>query len=301
MQLLSLINSLPGAIAQGLIWGILALGVAVSYKILNYADLTVDGSLCTGGAVCAVCIAAGVNPYLALLFALLAGLLAGFVTGLLHTALGIPAILSGILSQLALYSINMRIMGKSNVTISRTQFTLILTSAEVGHAILVGTIAALAVIGLLFWFFGTELGYAIRATGNNEAMARAQGINTNTAKVIGLALSNGLVGFAGGLLAQYQGCSDINMGRGAIVIGLAAVVIGKAILGKRENLALGFSATVCGGIAYYIVLAIVIFAGLSTTDLKLFSAIIVACFLSVPFLKDKYLMLHPSKGGKPAC
>ena len=301
MHLLSLFNSLPGAIAQGLIWGILALGVAVSYKILNYADLTVDGSLCTGGAVCAVCIAAGINPYLSLLYAVMAGLLAGLITGLLHTAFGIPAILSGILTQLALYSINMRIMGKSNVTISRTKFDLILTSAEVKPAILVGTIFTLAVIGLLFWFFTTELGCAIRATGNNEFMARAQGINTNTTKVLGLALSNGLVGLAGGLLAQYQGCSDINMGRGAIVIGLAAVVIGRGVLGKHENFALGFCATVFGAITYFIVLAIVIFAGLSTTDLKLFSALIVACFLSMPYLKDKYLTIHPARGGKSVC
>ena len=216
MNPLTLLNSLPGALAQGLIWGIMAIGVAITYKILDYADLTVDNSLCTGGAVAAVCIIGGMNPLLALLCAVLAGALAGLCTGLLHTVLGIPAILSGILTQLALYSINMHIMGgKSNLTVSRTQYQLLLSSAKVPAAILVSGIFVIAIVALLYWFFGTQLGCAIRATGNNEHMARAQGISTNRMKVLGLMISNGLVGLSGALLAQYQGNSDINMGRGA--------------------------------------------------------------------------------------
>ena len=208
MNPLTLLNSLPGALAQGLIWGIMAIGVAITYKILDYADLTVDNSLCTGGAVAAVCIIGGMNPLLALLCAVLAGALAGLCTGLLHTVLGIPAILSGILTQLALYSINMHIMGgKSNLTVSRTQYQLLLSSAKVPAAILVSGIFVIAIVALLYWFFGTQLGCAIRATGNNEHMARAQGISTNRMKVLGLMISNGLVGLSGALLAQYQGNS----------------------------------------------------------------------------------------------
>ena len=232
---ITLLYSLPGALAQGLIWGIMAIGVAITYKILDYADLTVDNSLCTGGAVAAICIIGGMDPLLSLVFAMLAGALAGLCTGLLHTILGIPAILSGILTQLALYSINMHIMGKSNLTISRTQYDLLLTSARIPRAILVSGLFVVVLVIVLYWFFGTQLGCAIRATGNNEHMARAQGISTNRMKVLGLMLSNALVGLSGALLAQYQGNADINMGRGAIVIGLAAVVIGGALLGRREN------------------------------------------------------------------
>lgn len=285
MDILTLLRSLPGSVAQGLIWGIMAVGVYISYKILDYADLTVDGSICTGGAVAAISIAAGVNPLLALLFATVAGMAAGLITGLLHTALKIPAILSGILTQLALYSINMRIMGgKSNVAISRTKFDLLLTSYDSTGAIIVGLIFTVLCVMLLYWFFGTEIGNALRATGSNPNMSRAEGINTNLMKVLGLVISNGIVGLSGGLLAQYQGNSDINMGRGAIVIGLAAVVIGQMLHGKKTNFALRLFSTVGGAIIYYIVLAVVIFLGLSTSDLKLFSAIIVALFLSAPNL-----------------
>ena len=292
MNPLTLLNSLPGALAQGLIWGIMAIGVAITYKILDYADLTVDNSLCTGGAVAAVCIIGGMNPLLALLCAVLAGALAGLCTGLLHTVLGIPAILSGILTQLALYSINMHIMGgKSNLTVSRTQYQLLLSSAKVPAAILVSGIFVIAIVALLYWFFGTQLGCAIRATGNNEHMARAQG----------LMISNGLVGLSGALLAQYQGNSDINMGRGAIVIGLAAVVIGKALLGKRKNFALRLLTTALGAVAYYFILAIVIWAGLSTTDLKLFSALVVTVFLAIPYLRKKWSARHHAKGGSAVC
>lgn len=299
--MLQFINSLPGAVAQGLIWGIMAIGVYVTYRILDYADMTVDGSICTGGAVAAICITAGMNPYLALVFAVLAGMLAGLATGVLHTVFGIPSILSGILTQLALYSINMRIMGlSSNVTISRTQFDLVLTS-EVSTMALINAIGkglffVALVIGILYWFFGTELGSAIRATGNNSNMARAQGINTKKMQVLAIVISNGIVGLCGGLLAQYQGNADINMGRGAIVIGLAAIVIGQVVFARVKNFAWRIAGTVFGAIAYYIVLTIVIWAGLSTHDLKLFSAIIVAIFLSIPHLKEKHM--SKKKGGK---
>ena len=299
--MLQFINSLPGAVAQGLIWGIMAIGVYVTYRILDYADMTVDGSICTGGAVAAVCITAGMNPYLALVFAILAGMLAGLATGVLHTVFGIPSILSGILTQLALYSINMRIMGlSSNVTISRTQFDLVLTS-EVSTMALINAIGkglffVALVIGILYWFFGTELGSAIRATGNNSNMARAQGINTKKMQVLAIVISNGIVGLCGGLLAQYQGNADINMGRGAIVIGLAAIVIGQVVFSRVKNFAWRIAGTVFGAIAYYIVLTVVIWAGLSTHDLKLFSAIIVAIFLSIPHLKEKHM--SKKKGGK---
>lgn len=267
----------------------MAIGVAITYKILDYADLTVDNSLCTGGAVAAVCIIGGMNPLLALLCAVLAGALAGLCTGLLHTVLGIPAILSGILTQLALYSINMHIMGgKSNLTVSRTQYQLLLSSAKVPAAILVSGIFVIAIVALLYWFFGTQLGCAIRATGNNEHMARAQGISTNRMKVLGLMISNGLVGLSGALLAQYQGNSDINMGRGAIVIGLAAVIIGEVIFGKIfTNFGLTLLAVSIGAIIYYIVLQIVLQLGLNTNDLKLITALIVAVFLAIPYWKSK--------------
>ena len=249
-----------------------------------------------------MCIIGGMNPLLALLCAVLAGALAGLCTGLLHTVLGIPAILSGLLTQLALYSINMHIMGgKSNLTVSRTQYQLLLSSAKVPAAILVSGIFVIAIVALLYWFFGTQLGCAIRATGNNEHMARAQGISTNRMKVLGLMISNGLVGLSGALLAQYQGNSDINMGRGAIVIGLAAVVIGKALLGKRKNFALRLLTTALGAVAYYFILAIVIWAGLSTTDLKLFSALVVTVFLAIPYLRKKWAAHHHAKGGSAVC
>lgn len=297
MNILALLNSLPGSVAQGLIWGILAIGIYVTYKVLDIADLTVDGSLCTGGAVAAVMIAAGVDPIVALLLAIVAGMLAGLVTGVLHTVFKIPAILSGILTQLALYSVNMRIMGKSNVTISRTKYNLLLTSFDNTMAIVVSAVFVIIVVLLLYWFFGTELGCAIRATGGNERMARAQGINTDRMKVLGLVISNGLVGLAGGVLAQYQGNADINMGRGAIVIGLAAVVIGEVSFGRISNFAVRLFGTTFGAIVYYAVLAFVLWLGLETTDLKLFSAITVAVFLSVPQLKKIFGKVRIKKGG----
>lgn len=290
-QVLQFIESLPSPIAQGFIWGIMAIGVYITYKILDLADLTVDGSFATGGAVLVVLTTKGVNIYLALLIAFVAGCLAGLVTGIFHTKFGIPAILSGILTQLALYSINLRIMsGKANTSISKRNFDLIITSSadELGRTILVCAIFVAVLIGVLYWFFGTELGNSIRATGCNQAMARANGINTDSRKIIGLILSNGIVAMSGALLAQFNGCSDINMGRGAIVIGLAAVIIGEVIFGKIfKNFALRLLSAVIGGIIYYIVIALVLKLGLSANDLKLLSACVVAVFLGLPYWKAK--------------
>ena len=302
MNPLTLLNSLPGALAQGLIWGIMAIGVAITYKILDYADLTVDNSLCTGGAVAAVCIIGGMNPLLALLCAVLAGALAGLCTGLLHTVLGIPAILSGILTQLALYSINMHIMGgKSNLTVSRTQYQLLLSSAKVPAAILVSGIFVIAIVALLYWFFGTELGCAIRATGSNPAMSRAQGINTNFNIVLGLAVSNGLVALSGALLSQYQGFADVGMGRGAIVIGLAAVIIGEALFSRIfHNFALKMVSVSLGAIIYYIVIQLVLTLGFDANLLKLLSASVVAVFLAVPYWKGKYFSKPVKKAKEDA-
>ena len=301
--LTSLLNALPGAVAQGLIWGIMAIGVYITYRILDVADLTVDGSLATGGAVCVMLIRAGVSPWPALLCAMLAGMLAGLVTGLFHTKCGIPAILAGILTQLSLYSVNLRIMeSKANQAVSVDKYDLLVsqryvrTFSPVGELLTKNPLPLLllftaAVIALLYWFFGTEKGCSIRATGANQNMARAQGIDTSANVVLGLMLSNGLVALSGALLAQYQGSSDVQMGRGAIVIGLAAVIIGevvgRALLGKRLNFYGTLSFTVIGGVLYYAVVVIVLWLKLNSNDLKLFTAIIVAVFLSVPYLRDQ--------------
>ncbi len=265
--------SLPGACAQGIIWGIMAVGVYLTFKVLDLADLTVDGSFGTGGAVLVVCTIAGMNIWLAMLLAFLAGCIAGLVTGILHTKFGIPAILAGILTQLALYSVNLRIMsGRANVALNIDEYGILVSLRYIPKSILVGGAFALVIIGLLYWFFGTELGAGVRATGCNEAMARANGINTGFNKVLGLVLSNGIVALSGGLLAQYQGFADINMGRGAIVIGLAAVIIGDVIFGKLfKNFALRLLAAVLGGVIYYIVIQLVLQMGLNANDLKLFS------------------------------
>lgn len=282
-----IIAAIPGATAQGLVWGVMALGVYVTYKLLDIADLTVDSSLCTGGATSAVLILMGMHPLLSLVFAVFAGMLAGLVTGFLHTHLRIPAILAGILTQLGLYSINLRIMGKSSVALLRQP--VVISLGNIPMALLIGVLVAAAVVAVMYWFFGTELGCAIRATGNNRKMVRAQGVNTDTMKIIGLVLSNGLVGLAGGLLAQYQGSANINMGRGAIVIGLASVIIGEVIFGARFNFAYQLGSIVAGSVIYQIVIAFVLQLGLSTEDLKLFSAVTVALALSVPALQKKFL------------
>ncbi len=294
--LTGLLNSMPSAISQGLIWGIMAIGVYVTYKILDVADLTVDGSLCTGGAMCIIMLVNGKPMWLALLCAILVGMLSGLVTGLFITKFGIPAILAGILTQLALYSVNLHIMGygttsfsKANLPVSVDKYNLIVSSRYVRelslrNPILVVLIFAIIVIAILYWFFGTELGCSIRATGANVNMARAQGINTDKTKVIGLVISNALVTLSGALLAQYQGFADINMGRGAIVIGLAAVIIGEVIFSKIfKNFALKLFACVIGAIIYYAVIQFVLKLGLSTDDLKLLTALVVAIFLAIPY------------------
>ena len=298
---MSFLRAMPGACAQGLLWGIMALGVYITFRLLDFADLTVDGSLATGAAVAVMLIRAGVNPWLAVIAAFIAGMLAGMVTGLLHTALGIPGILSSILTQISLYSINLNIMGKSNQAVGVDKYNLVVSSRYItgepmtqflfyGGMIL----GCVILVGILYCYFGTEQGQAIRATGCNMSMAKAQGINTNFHTVLALMISNGLVGLCGGLYAQYQGASDVNMGRGAIVIGLAAVIIGEVLFGKLcagRKMAFAFTmiSVIVGAVVYYVVIAFVTWLKiLPSEDTKLFSAIVVAVFLSIPYLKEKY-------------
>lgn len=308
--LTGLLNSMPGAVSQGMIWGIMAIGVYITFRILDVADLTVDGSLCTGGATCVILTLNGVPMASALILSFIAGLLAGFVTGLLHTKFGIPAILAGILTQLGLYSINLHIMGygtdngsKSNLPVSVDKYKLLLSARYVReftsqNPIIVLVPFIIAIIGVLYWFFGTEVGASLRATGANQNMARAQGINTDFTIVMGLMLSNGLVALSGGLLAQYQGFSDVNMGRGAIVIGLAAVIIAEVVFGKIfRNFYLKMIGCVLGAIIYYVVIQVVLRLGLSTDDLKLLSALVVALFLAIPYWKGKLMSRTHKKGG----
>lgn len=295
---MELLSAFPGAIAQGFIWGIMAIGVYITFKILDIADLTVDGSICTGAAVCTVLVTNGVNVYLALLAAVVAGLLAGLLTGLMHTVLGIPAILSGILTQLILWSANLKIMGKANISLSARSYKVLLTQMNINSSIAVLAVIGIILIALLYWFFGTELGCSVRATGCNLNMSRAQGINTNVNIVLGLMLSNGIVALSGALLAQYQGFADINMGKGAIVIGLAAVIIGEAVFSKiARNFAVRLFAVIVGGIIYYIVYQVIIFLGIDTDLLKMLSALVVAVFLGVPYVKKHYFA-SAVKGGK---
>ena len=305
MQIMSLITALPGAAAQGLIWGIMAIGVYITFRILDIADLTVDGTLCTGGAVCIMMMLSGHNVWVSMLVATGAGLLAGLATGIFHTFMGIPAILAGILTQLSLYSVNLKIMGKANQAINVDKFNLLVSLRRVkGVALTQNTLFIVAImiiilIAVLYWFFGTELGCSLRATGCNPSMSRAQGINTDRNKVLGLMLSNGLVALSGALLTQYQGFADINMGRGSIVIGLAAVIIGEAIFGRIfRNFALRLTAVILGSILYYLVLQVVIWMGIDTDLLKMLSAIVVALFLAFPYWKGKYFNKPVKRGGK---
>ena len=294
LNIMHLVNALPGVAAQGLIWGIMAIGVYITFRILDVADLTVDGTMATGGAAFIMLTMAGVPLPLALLGSFLAGVLAGLVTGLFHTMCGIPAILAGILTQLALYSVNLRIMGQANRPVSSRQYDLLVDqqsvrSLSLDNPILVVALFIIAIIALLYWFFGTELGASLRSTGSNPNMSRAQGLNTDFTKVLGLMLSNGLVALSSALLAQYQGFADVNMGRGAIVIGLAAVIIGEVIFGKLfHNFALKLLAVAVGSILYYLVYQVVIWLGLNTDDMKLITALIVALFLALPYWKSRY-------------
>lgn len=300
-RLANLPGALPGACAQGLVWGIMAIGVYLTYRILDVADLTVDGSFGTGGAVCVMCLLSGQSVWVSLLLALAAGLLTGFVTGMLHTFMGIPAILAGILTQLALYSINLKIMGKANQSINVDKYDLLISLRWVKefalrNPILVVVLVTAALIGILYWFFGTELGCGIRATGSNPQMSRAQGINTDFNLVLGLAVSNGLVALSGALLAQYQGFADVSMGRGAIVIGLAAVIIGEAVFSKLfHNFALKLMSVSLGAIIYYVVIQLVLTLGFDANLLKLLSAVVVAVFLAVPYWRGKYFAKPAAK------
>lgn len=299
----NLLNALPGAVAQGLIWGLMAIGVYITYKVLDLADLTVDGTMSMGGAVCVMLMMNGANVWVAMLCAFIAGMLAGAVTGILHTGMGIPAILAGILTQLALYSINLRILSnKANQGINPDKYDLLVSlrnvkEVSIANPILVAAIFTVVLIALLYWFFGTSLGCGIRATGANPDMSRAQGINVNFNKILGLMLSNGLVALASALYAQYQGFADVNAGRGAIVIGLAAVIIGEVVFSRIfRNFALKLLAVALGAIIYYLVIQIVLTLGMNSNDLKMLSAIVVAVFLAVPYWKGKYWNQSGKKG-----
>ena len=302
MEIIKLLNALPGAVAQGLIWGLMAIGVYITYRILDVSDLTVDGSIATGGAVAAILIINGWSVWAALLAAFVVGMLCGFVTGMFHTFFGIPAILSGILTQLALYSVNLRILGnKANVALSVNKYNLLVSSRNaralaVNNPIVILLIFTVCLIGVLYWFFGTELGCAMRATGANRNMSRAQGINTDKNIVLSMMLANGIVALAGALLAQYQGFADVGMGRGAIVIGLAAVIIGEVVFSKVfRNFGFKLLAVSFGAIIYYMVIQVVLWLGLNTNDLKLLTALVVALFLATPHWKAKYF--SKKKGG----
>ena len=304
MNMMALIGALPGAAAQGLIWGIMAIGVYITFRTLDIADLTVDGTMCTGGAVCIMMMMSGHNVWVAMLAAFAAGMLAGLATGFFHTFMGIPAILSGILTQLALWSVNLKVMGKSNQALNVDKYNLLVSLRYIKgvpffkNTIVIVAIMIVVLIAILYWFFGTELGCSIRATGCNGNMARAQGINTNFNKVLGLMISNGLVALSSALLAQYQGFADINMGRGAIVIGLAAVIIGEAIFSRIfRNFALTLLSVGFGAVSYYLVLQVVIWLGVDTDLLKMFSAIVVAIFLAIPYWKSRYFAKPVRRGG----
>lgn len=289
MDFMGWLNSMPGAIAQGMIWGIMAIGVYITYRILDLADLTVDGSMVTGMAVCAMLMASGWNVWPAMLVATIAGMATGLVTGIFHTIMGIPAILAGILTQLILWSVNLKIMGKANQALPARNFDVLITQLYKYEALIILAVFCVVLIFILYWFFGTKYGASVRATGCNEKMARAQGINTDVNKVFGFILSNGIVALSGALLAQYSGKADINDGRGAIVIGLAAVIIGEVIVSKLpQNFIVRLLGVVIGGVVYYIVYQTVIFLGLDTDLLKMLSAIVVAVFLAVPHLKGTY-------------
>ena len=289
MDFMNWLAAMPGAVAQGMIWGIMAIGVYITFKILDLADLTVDGSMVTGMATCAMLMVNGWNVWAAMGVAFLVGMATGVVTGVFHTVMGIPAILAGILTQLILWSVNLKIMGKANQALPARNFDVLVTQLRKYESLVYLALACVIIVAALYWFFGTRYGMSIRATGCNEKMSRAQGINTSFNKVVGLALSNGIVAFSGALLAQYSGKADISDGRGAIVIGLAAVIIGEVIVSRMgHNFVIRLSGVLLGGIAYYIVYQTVIFLGLDTDLLKMLSALVVAIFLAIPYLKKTY-------------
>ena len=301
---IAFVNALPSNISQGLVWGVMALGLYITFRLLDFADLTVDGSLATGGAVTVMLTTSGCNIWVSLFVATLAGMAAGLCTGVLHTRFGIPPILAGILTQIALFSVNLHILGGSNKAISVDKYVLILSSRNVTAAIITGIIFSAVLIAIMYWYFGTEQGSAIRATGCNPAMSKAQGIDNDNMKLIALCLSNGLVAMAGGLLAQFQGFADVNMGRGAIVIGLAAIIIGEVFcdstFGKKANFAIRLSFVVVGAIVYYVVIGIVIWLRMDPNDLKLFTAVIVAVFLAVPYIRAQQKNSFKMAGKKSA-
>ena len=301
MTLANWIGALPGVLAQGMIWGIMAIGVFITFRILDIADLTVDGTICTGAAVCAVLLVSGVNAWAAIAIATLAGVLCGLITGILHTFFGIPAILAGILTQMILWSANLIIMGKANVALTAVSDSKLISNLDteslVSNLILLGFVVAVA--GLLYWFFGTELGVSLRSTGSNPNMSRAQGINTDLAKVLGLMISNGLVALSGALLAQYSNAADINMGKGAIVIGLAAVVVGEAVVSKISgNFIVKLFGVVVGAVIYHMIYQTVILLGMNSDLLKALSAVVVIIFLGIPYVKRKYFSKPHLKGNR---
>ncbi|MCI7222478.1 MAG: ABC transporter permease [Firmicutes bacterium] len=297
---MAIVLAMQGALSQGVLWGIMALGIYITFRILDFADLTVDGSFSTGGAICAVCVINGVDPVLAVLFASIGGAIAGFVTGFLHTKCEIPAILAGILTQIGLYSINLRIMGRSNTPLLQTttmfkELALKTNLSANWVALIIGMVFTIVIVAILYWFFGTEIGSAIRATGNNEQMVRALNVNTNTTKILGLMISNALVALSGALVTQHQGYADIKMGIGAIVIGLASIVIGEVISGGKGSFAFRLSCVVAGSVIYRLIVAIVLQMGMNTDDLKLLTAILVAVALTVPVMLAKRKQLSNYK------
>lgn len=289
---MNILLAIEGAISQGVLWGLMTLGVYITFKILDFPDMTVDGSFALGGAVSAILIVKGVNPWLSLLPAVLAGMIAGSITGMLHTKIKIPGILAGILTMIALYSVNIRIMGQANTSLLGENTVITILNSMIGGsmntlALVIGLIVSIIIISILYWFFGTELGSAIRATGNNEYMVRALGTNTDTMKIIGLMVSNGLVALSGAFVAQSQGYADVGMGQGTIVIGLASIIIGEVVFGNRFNFAYKLGAVVGGSVIYRIIIAVVLQLGMKSTDLKLFTAIIVAVALAIPVITKK--------------
>lgn len=291
----SLPGAIQGAVAQGVLWGIMTLGVYITFRVLDFPDLTVDGSFATGGVIAAMMVSHGTPPLLAILVATLGGMLCGFVTGFLHTKLEIPGILAGILSMIALYSINIRIMGgSSNLPLLGTTTLFSMVSGVMPGvapdivSLIIGLVFTAVIIGLLYWLFGTEIGSAIRATGNNEYMVRALGVNTDTMKIVGLVLSNGLVGLSGALVAQSQGYGDVGMGTGTIMIGLASVIIGEVLMGHRFSFAYKLSSVVVGSVIYRVIIALVLQLGLKSSDLKLLTSLMVAVALSIPVVKRKF-------------